>query len=113
MKKTSDFSKFMLCPHGQVGERVEPMRTRGDGGQFFAILCGRPLWSGPKITVSHCKITGLLFSKKIRFLPSKYLKPPSRQRQGGLGVESPALGDFGGFTTKIIHFRHVSDEILP
>jgi len=41
--KTSDFSIFMVCPHGQGG-RVEPVRTycgqRG-GVQFFAILCGR------------------------------------------------------------------------
>jgi len=23
------------------------VRTRGRGGQFFAILCGRPLWTAP------------------------------------------------------------------
>jgi len=34
--KTKDFSKFMMCPHGQ-GAR---------GGQFFAVLCGH-LMDGP------------------------------------------------------------------
>jgi len=42
------FSKFMVCPHGQWGGRVEPanilwIRRGGERGQFFAILCGRPL----------------------------------------------------------------------
>jgi len=33
-KNLQDFSKSMLCTHGQ-------------GGQFFAILCGRLLWTAP------------------------------------------------------------------
>jgi len=37
----------MVCPHGQGGERVEPVRT--SGGQFFAILCGRLLWTAPNL----------------------------------------------------------------
>jgi len=36
----------MVCPHGQGGGRVELVRTRGRG-QFFAILCGRPLCTAP------------------------------------------------------------------
>jgi len=30
---------------------VEPVRTFSgqEGGQFFAILCGRPLWTAPKV----------------------------------------------------------------
>jgi len=33
-------SKFVVCPYGQGEEgAVEPMRR----GQFFAIVCGRPL----------------------------------------------------------------------
>jgi len=40
--KTSDFSKFMVCPHEQ-GHFAD----RG-GGQSFAILCGRPLWTASK-----------------------------------------------------------------
>jgi len=36
MQKTANFLKFMVCPHGQGG-RVD----------FFAILCGRPLWTAP------------------------------------------------------------------
>jgi len=31
LQKATDFSKFMVCPHGRVGE-----------GQLIAILCGRP-----------------------------------------------------------------------
>jgi len=44
MQKTLEFSKFMVCPHGQEG--IEPVRTffgQEGVGQFFAILCGRPL----------------------------------------------------------------------
>jgi len=33
VQKTSDFSKFMVCPHGQGGKGVEPMQTfYGQGG---------------------------------------------------------------------------------
>jgi len=47
---TSDFSKFMTCPHGQGGRGVELMRTfccQGEGVNFFSILCGRLLWTAP------------------------------------------------------------------
>jgi len=48
--KNLGFSKFMVCPHGQrtKGGEVEPGWTFcGQEGtdQFFAILCGRPLWT--------------------------------------------------------------------
>jgi len=43
-QKTLDFSKFLMCLHGQEREGVEPVRTRGGGGQFFASLCG---WTAP------------------------------------------------------------------
>jgi len=34
----------MMLPHGQGGD--EPMRTFcGQVGQFFAIFCGRPIWT--------------------------------------------------------------------
>jgi len=39
----------MVCPHGQGG--IEAVWTvfgqRGGGSQFFAILCGRILWTAP------------------------------------------------------------------
>jgi len=38
VQKTLDFSKFMVCPHGQGGRGVEPVQTR-ERGHFFAILC--------------------------------------------------------------------------
>jgi len=36
-KKTLDFSKFMLCPYGQVEKAVEPVRTMG--GVNFPRFC--------------------------------------------------------------------------
>jgi len=48
MQKTSDFSKFMVCPHGQGGRGFEPVRTFCEqGDQFFAFMCRRPLWMAP------------------------------------------------------------------
>jgi len=61
VQKTSDFSKVMVCQHGQGGgEEAEPVRTffgQAGRGQFFAILCGRPLWtaSGPLKLSLTCK----------------------------------------------------------
>jgi len=46
--KPSDLSKFMVCPRGQAG--VEPVQTKGEGSQFFAILCERIFWTAP-----YCK----------------------------------------------------------
>jgi len=43
----------MVCPHGHGGRGVrgrasaDILRTRGEGGQFFAILCERLLWTAP------------------------------------------------------------------
>jgi len=55
--KTKDFSKLMVCPYGQ-GE-VEPVRTfcgQEGGGQFFAILCGRLLWTVSNVALhSECR----------------------------------------------------------
>jgi len=36
--KNFGFFRVYVCPHGQ-----------GEGGQFFAILCGRLLWTAPKV----------------------------------------------------------------
>jgi len=64
--KIVGFFEIYDCPHGQ-GEGVEPVRTFcgqwGEGGQFFAILCGRLLWTAPynfrklvKILAYLCKV---------------------------------------------------------
>jgi len=51
--ETSDFSKFIVCLHGQgengVWASADILRTRGGRreGQFFAILCWRLLWTDP------------------------------------------------------------------
>jgi len=49
-QKSSDFLKFMVCPRGQGGLSLEPVRTfcgQAGEGQFFAILCGRLFWTAP------------------------------------------------------------------
>jgi len=46
VQKTSDFSKFIVCPHGQRG-LSHCRQGEGGGGQFFAILCWRLLWTAP------------------------------------------------------------------
>jgi len=45
----SDFLKFMVCSNGQGGRggSADILQTRREGGQFFAILCGRLLWTAP------------------------------------------------------------------
>jgi len=45
-QKTSDISKFMVCPHGQGGfSQCGHFVDKWEEGQFFAILCGRLLWT--------------------------------------------------------------------
>jgi len=46
--KTLDFSKFIVCPHGQGGEGLSQCGHFADkegGDQFFSILCGRLVWT--------------------------------------------------------------------
>jgi len=44
----------MVCPHGQGGgfSQCGHFADKGSGGQFFAILCGRLLWTARK----HCLV---------------------------------------------------------
>jgi len=47
-QKTSDFSKFMVCPHGQGGIGVEPVRTfcgQGGMGSIFCDFVRTKLWT--------------------------------------------------------------------
>jgi len=37
-------AKIIGFLNGQGGKGVEPVRTRGEVFQFFAILCGRFVW---------------------------------------------------------------------
>jgi len=57
--KSSDFSKFMVCPHGQGGMS---QCEQGGGGQFFGILCGRLLWTIPN---TNLRSFTTLFAKRI------------------------------------------------
>jgi len=62
VQKTSNFLKFMVCPHEQWVEGVEQVRSffrQGKGGQFFVILCGRLLWTAPN---GYSQIPSLAFS---------------------------------------------------
>jgi len=46
--KTSEFSKFMGCPHAQGGWGLRQCGHFTDKrGQLFAIWWGRPLWTAP------------------------------------------------------------------
>jgi len=44
VQKTSEFSKFLVCPHRQ--ERLSQC-GQGGGGRFYAILCGHLIMDGP------------------------------------------------------------------
>jgi len=47
--KSLDFSEIYCVSARTRG--VEPVQAfcgQGEGGQIFAILCGRPLWTAPK-----------------------------------------------------------------
>jgi len=48
--KTSDFSKFIVCPHVQGGGLSQC--GHGGRGKFFTILCGRLLWTAPYNTLN-------------------------------------------------------------
>jgi len=54
VQKTSDFLKFMVCPHGQGGKGLSQcgrFADKGGGGQFWAdVFYGRPLSALPKNT---------------------------------------------------------------
>jgi len=46
--KTSELTKFMVCPHGQGGlSQSRHFSDKGEGVNFLAILCGRLLWTVP------------------------------------------------------------------
>jgi len=46
--KTSDFSKFILCPHGQGGwSQCGHFADKGKEGQCFVISCGCVLCIAP------------------------------------------------------------------
>jgi len=56
--KNIGFFEFYLVAARNRGESVEPVRTKGREGQFFAILCGRPLWTAPYLLFSlKCLLT--------------------------------------------------------
>jgi len=45
----NNFSKIILCPHGQGGWGIEAVWTfcRQGEGQILASLCGRLWWTAP------------------------------------------------------------------
>jgi len=56
--KTSDFSKFMVCPHGQERlSQCDIFRKRVEGCQFFAdVFNGRPLTLKFSLIIIHNSI---------------------------------------------------------
>jgi len=71
--KTSDFSKFMVCPHGLGG--IKPVRTlfgQGRRVSIFEILCGCLLWTA---------LYTMLLQKKsvlLQMCVTEYKEPPGR-----------------------------------
>jgi len=74
--KNLRFSKLMVCPHGQGGWTSADILQIGGGrgGQFFAILCGRLLWTDPNyflratrnVFTSICKIRLEFFILRLK-----------------------------------------------
>jgi len=56
MQRISDFSKFMVYPHGQVGLNQSVRFSNKVGGQFFVILYGRLLWTAPNFEFLSCEL---------------------------------------------------------
>jgi len=49
-KTATNFSKFIVCPHGQGGEEVEPVQTvcgQGEGGVIFRDFTRKSFMDGP------------------------------------------------------------------
>jgi len=64
VQKTLGFLKFIICPHGQGGRGIEPVMTfcgEENRDQFFAILCGRLLWTVSYSNVFLYTLTGTVF----------------------------------------------------
>jgi len=102
VKKSSGFSKFMICPHRQ-GRLNQCEHFSDRGGQFFAILYGRPLWTAPKLlSVRVCQQKWL----RMRFEPmSTSIKdvPWDRDR----GNPNTIKHVHGEFCNKSIKFAHL------
>jgi len=48
VQRTSEFLKFIVCPHGQEGGvSANILWTRAEEVNFVAILYGRLLWTAP------------------------------------------------------------------
>jgi len=45
--KTLDFLKFMMCRRREIWDSADILWTRGEGHQFFTLLCGRLLYGQP------------------------------------------------------------------
>jgi len=45
------YGVFARARGGRGWASEDIMRTRGEGGQFFEIFCGRLLWTAPKLSV--------------------------------------------------------------
>jgi len=125
-KKTSDFSKFMVCPNGQGGKGLNQCGQGARGGQFFAILCVRLLCTAPYLTVgvavrcaSAMRWIGASGVARISkwgwgLAGSGGRKPQLLEAIGGLGASQPearvsgngvpTLGYFCKFLIKITYF---------
>jgi len=66
VQKTLDFSKFLVYPQGQDGlSQCGHFTTRVKGDQFFAILCGRVLWTAQNEVLKN-KVNDAFLHNKMR-----------------------------------------------
>jgi len=72
--KNFRFESFGVL-HGREGRGVKPVQTfyRQGVGQYFAILCGRLLWTAPYEYYNHSKVNLYRLSCLAKMLPSFWL----------------------------------------
>jgi len=70
LQKTSDFSKFMVCPHRQGGRRINFVRTSFTDGLFFGRSCATEVIINESIFNSSWSISQILveFGKMMEVL---------------------------------------------
>jgi len=53
MSALFDEKNYMVCPHGQGRERVEPVQIRGWGGVCFWRFCANVLYGQPLMLIKN------------------------------------------------------------
>jgi len=81
-QKTYDFSKFIVCPHGKEGKRVEPVRAffgQGGGGHFSRFCAD--VFYVQSLTTAKCSCLCFCAHQTVQFLlvgAQKYFCPQAQ-----------------------------------